>query len=216
MSGVDLVWSAGRMTIGTAVRLLTPLRNYGAERVPRAGGVVLAFNHFHWVDPPVFGLLSPRRITFLAKVEAHRIPALGQLIRSFGTLSVRRGESDREAVRLMREAVRTGQALGLFAEGTRQRAGVPGPVQPGAAMVAIQEDVPVIPAAIHGSFDWTPGNFHPVSVAWGAPIRFDGLPKGAKGYREGSAEIERRIHGLHDWLAEMHALGRPRQATPPA
>ncbi|HUH16056.1 MAG TPA: lysophospholipid acyltransferase family protein [Gaiellaceae bacterium] len=212
---VDAVWAVGRLTLGSLVRLLTPLRSYGAEHVPRTGGVVLAFNHFHWIDPPVFGLLSPRTITFLAKAEAHRIPGLGQLMRSFGTLSVRRGESDREAVRLMREAVRNGEALGLFAEGTRQQGGVPGPVQPGAAMVAIQEGVPVVPAAIRGTFEWRIGNFHPVSVAWGEPVRFEGLPKGAKGYRAGSAEIERRIHALHDWLGEMDALGRPRKATPP-
>ena len=74
-------------------------------------------------------------------------------------------------------------------------------------MVAVQEDVPVVPAAIYGSHEWKPGNFHPISVAWGEPIRFDGLPKGAKGYREASAEIERRIHALHDWLAEVHARG---------
>ena len=216
MSGVDAVWTVGRYTIGSLVRLLAPLRNYGAERVPRAGGVVLAFNHFHWIDPPVVGLLSPRAMRFVAKVEAHRIPALGQLIRSFGTISVRRGESDREAVRLMREAVRDGHALGLFVEGTRQLSGVPGEVQPGAAMVAVQEGVPVVPAAIYGSHDWKPGNFHPISVAWGTPLRFDGLPKGGRGYREASGEIQRRLHGLHDWLAEMHELGRPRQATPPA
>lgn len=216
MNGVDAVWSVGRYTIGSLVRLLTPLRNYGAERVPRTGGVVLAFNHFHWIDPPVFGLLSPRSMYFVAKVEAHRIPGLGQLIRSFGTISVRRGESDREAVRLMREAVRDGHALGLFVEGTRQLAGVPGHVQPGAAMVALQEDVPVVPAAIYGSYEWKPGNFHPISVAWGEPLRFDGLPKGGKGYREASALVQERIHALHAWLGEMHELGRPRHATPPA
>ena len=214
-SSVDGVWAAGRLTIGSLVRLLTPLRNYGQERVPRSGGVVLAFNHFHWIDPPVFGLLSPRTLSFVAKAEAHGIPGLGQLMRSFGTISVRRGESDREAVRHMREAVRSGGALGLFVEGTRQLSGSPGKVQPGAAMAALQEDVPVVPAAIHGSFEWRPGNFHPISVAWGTPLRFDGLPKGAKGYREASAEIERRLHSLHDWLAEVHALGRPRHATPP-
>ena len=60
MNGVDAVWAVGRLTIGTLVRLLTPLRNYGPERVPTTGGVVLAVNHFHWIDPPVFGLLSPR------------------------------------------------------------------------------------------------------------------------------------------------------------
>jgi 1-acyl-sn-glycerol-3-phosphate acyltransferase len=215
MSRVDAVWTLGRLTIGTAVRLLTPLRNYGQERVPPTGGVVFAFNHFHWIDPPVFGRLSPRTISFVAKVEAHRVPGLGQLIRSFGTIAVRRGESDREAVRQMREAVRQGGALGLFVEGTRQFSGRPGSVQPGAAMVALQENVPVVPAAIYGSHEWKPGNFHPISVAWGEPVSFEGLPKGSKGYREASAEIERRIHGLHDWLAEMHALGRPRRATPP-
>jgi 1-acyl-sn-glycerol-3-phosphate acyltransferase len=82
-------------------------------------------------------------------------------------------------------------------------------------MIALQENVPVVPAAIYGSHEWKPGNFHPISVAWGEPVRFEGLPKGSKGYREASAEIERRIHGLHDWLAEMHALGRPRRAIPP-
>jgi len=192
------------------------LRSYGVERVPREGGLVFAFNHFHWIDPPVFGALSPRTIYFLAKVEAHRAPGLGQLIRSFGTIAVRRGESDREAVRRMREVVRDGHALGLFAEGTRQRTGVPGDIQPGAAMAALQEDVPVVPAAIHGSHEWRIGNFHPVSVAWGEPLRFDGLPKGGKGYREASVEIQRRIHDLHGWLAELHAAGRPRHATPPA
>ena len=215
MSSIDVVWTVGRYTIGTLVRLLVPLRNYGVERVPLTGGVVFAFNHYHWIDPPVFGLLSPRPIYFLAKVEAHRVPGLGELIRAFGTISVRRGESDREAVRRMREVVREGHALGLFAEGTRQRSGTPGPVQPGAAMAALQEGVPVVPAAIHGSFDWRIGNYHPISVAWGEPVRFEGLPKGAKGYREASAEIERRIHTLHGWLVEMHALGRPHQGTPP-
>ncbi len=216
MSRDDAVWTVGRFTIGTLVRLLTPLRNYGAERVPRTGGVVLAFNHFHWIDPPVFGLLSPRPMAFVAKVEAHRILGLGQLLRSFGTISVRRGESDREAVRQMREAVRVGRALGLFVEGTRQLSGVPGRVQPGAAMVALQEDVPVVPAAIYGSYDWKIGNRRPISVAWGEPVRFEGLPKNGKGYREASGEVERRIHGLHDWLADMHALRRPERATPPA
>ena len=214
MNGVDAVWTVGHYTIGTAVRLLAPLRSYGVERVPRSGGVVFAFNHFHWIDPPVFGLLSPRTIYFVAKVEAHRVPGLGQLIRSFGTISVRRGESDREAVRRMRAVVREGHALGLFVEGTRQP-GVPGEVQPGAAMAALQENVPVVPAAIRGSYEWRPGNFHPIAVAWGAPMRFEGLPKGARGYREASAQIQERLRTLHDWLGEMEQLGRPRRATPP-
>src|SRR5207302_9301567 len=118
------------------------------------------------------------------------VPGRGRLVRPFGTFSVRRGESDREAVRLMRQLVRDGHALGVFVEGTRQRSGVPGPVQPGAAMAALQEGVPVVAAAVYGSHEWRPGNFHPVSVAWGEPMRFDGLPRIGKGIREDLNEIE--------------------------
>jgi 1-acyl-sn-glycerol-3-phosphate acyltransferase len=216
MNRADAVWKVGRFTVQPLVKLIVPLRVYGVDRVPRQGGVVLAFNHFSWIDPPAFGAACPRTIHYMAKVEAHRVPGLGQLIRSFGAFSVRRGESDREAVRLMRQVVQDGHALGLFAEGTRQRAGVPGAVQAGAAMVAIQEDVPIVPAAIHGSYTWRLGNWHPVSVAWGEPFTLEGLPRGGKGYREGSAEIQRRLRMLWEWLAEIHALDRPRRAIPPA
>jgi 1-acyl-sn-glycerol-3-phosphate acyltransferase len=212
----DAVWGVGRFTVQPIVKLFVPLRVYGVERVPREGGLVLAFNHFSWIDPPAFGAACPRTIHYMAKVEAHRVPGLGQMIRGFGAFSVRRGESDRDAVRYMRQVVQDGDALGLFAEGTRQRSGVPGEVQPGAAMVAIQEGAPIVPAAIHGSQSWRVGNWHPVSVAWGEPFTLDGLPRGGKGYREGSAEIQRRLRVLWDWLVELHALGRPRRATPPA
>jgi 1-acyl-sn-glycerol-3-phosphate acyltransferase len=212
----DAVWAAGRVTIGTAVKLVAPLRVYGAERVPLEGGLVVASNHFSWIDPPALGTAVPRTLYFMAKVEAHRVPGLGQLMRSFGAFSVRRGESDREAVRTMRQIVRDGHALGLFVEGTRQRSGVPGPVQPGAAMVAINEEVPVSCAAIYGSYEWRLGSFSPVSIAWSAPMTFDGLPRGGKGYKEASAEIQREIRRLWEWLGGVHELGRPRDATPPS
>jgi 1-acyl-sn-glycerol-3-phosphate acyltransferase len=216
VTGTDAIWFVGRLTIGTLVRLLARLRVYGSERVPREGGLVVACNHFSWLDPPALGAACPRTMYYMAKIEAHRVPGLGQLIRAFGTFPVRRGESDREAVRTMREVVRSGKALGLFVEGTRQRSGVPGPVQPGAAMVAIQEGVPVIPVAVHGSQNWKIGSFKPVSVAWGTPITFEGLPKGGRGYREASETIQVEIRKLFDWLVEQHALGRPRGATPPS
>ena len=215
MNRTDAVWAVGRVTIGTAVKAVAPLRVYGADRVPREGGLVVASNHLSWIDPPALGAATPRTLYFMAKVEAHRVPGLGELMRSFGAFSVRRGESDREAVRTMRQIVRDGHALGLFVEGTRQRSGVPGPVQPGAAMVAINEDVPVVCAAIYGSYEWRLGNFKPVSLAWGRPLTFEGLPRGGKGYKEASVEIEREIRKLWEWLAGIHELGRPRSATPP-
>jgi 1-acyl-sn-glycerol-3-phosphate acyltransferase len=216
MNQADLTWALSRPTLGVVLRAIAPLRVYGSERVPTTGGVVLALNHFSWLDPPAFGAACPRNIRYMAKMELHEVKLIGPWIRSYGTFSVRRGESDREAVRLMRQCVQDGEALGLFVEGTRQRTGVPGDAQPGAAMVALQERVPIVPAAIHGSQFWKLGNFEPVSVAWGRPLLFDGLPATGKGYREASVEIQREIHGLWRFLVDAHALGRPRHATPPA
>ncbi len=215
MNAHDAIWLVGRPVLGGSAALATRLHSHGADRIPTSGGVVLAFNHFSWIDIPCFGWVCRRNLYFLAKVEAHGVPGLGQLIRSFGTLSVRRGESDREAVRQMREVVRDGNALGVFVEGTRQRNGVPGHVQPGAAMVAVQEGVPVVCGAIHGSQRWKLGNFAPASIAWSEPMSFDGLPRGGKGYREASGQIEAELHRLWAWLRDLHEAGRPRHAVPP-
>jgi len=215
MTTADRVWAVGRPTIGGLVRVAAKLKVYGRGRVPLDGGLVIACNHYSWLDPAALGAACPRTIYYMAKVEAHRIPGLGAFIRSFGCFPVRRGESDREAVRTMRQVVRDGLALGLFAEGTRQLSGVPGVVQPGAAMVALQEDAPIIPVAVHGSQTWRPGNFHPVSIAWGEPIGFSDLPKGGKGYKEASAVVQAEIRKLWEFLVEMHALGRP-DGTPPS
>jgi 1-acyl-sn-glycerol-3-phosphate acyltransferase len=211
----DVAWAIGRPTLGTLVRLLAPLRVYGSERVPPEGGVVLALNHFSWLDPPAFGAACPRNVFYMAKSEIHEVRGLGPLIRSFGAFAVRRGESDREAVRLARDVVRDGNALGLFVEGTRQRTGVPGVAKPGAAMVALHEQVPIVPAAIHGSQHWKFGTFRPVSVAWGTPLLVEGQSPGGDAYREVSAEVERRIRALWEFLVDVHAQGRPKDAEPP-
>jgi 1-acyl-sn-glycerol-3-phosphate acyltransferase len=215
VKAVDLTyWTVGKGLLASITHALAPLKTYGKERVPREGGCVLAMNHFSYVDPPAFGTVCPRRVVFVAKTELFDVPGLAQLIGLHGTLAIRRGESDREAFRRMREAVRGNELLGLFVEGTRQKRGVPGKAMPGAAMLAIQEGVPVLPAAIHGSQFWTKTNRHPVSIAFGEPMRFAEQPRNSKGYAAASAEIEAEIRRLWEWLVRMHELGRP-PGTPP-
>ena len=214
MNRSQAAWLIGRPTIGALVRVFAPLRVYGVDRVPRHGPVVLCFNHFSWLDPWAIGVVCPRTLFYVAKQEAHASRLVGPFIRIFGTLSVRRGESDREAIRLMREVVRRGDALGMFPEGTRQKR-EPGDVRPGAAMIAIQEGVPVVCAAIHGTQDWRVGNFLPVSIAWGEPLDLGRHPRTSKGYRAGSIEIRQEIRRLWEFLVAAHELGRPRAAIPP-
>ena len=215
MTSTDLAWALGRVYMGLPARLMTRARGYGLERMPARGGAVLAVNHLHWIDIPLIGTLTPRNIHYVAKVEAAHFPGLGRFLRWHGTIAIRRGESDREAVRQMRATARNGEVVGLFVEGTRQKTGRPGKAQPGAAMVAIQEGVPVVPAAIYGTQFWKIGNFAPCSIAFGHPIDFSGLPKNGRRYKEATAEIEHSINRLFDWLAEIHALGRPAGVTPP-
>ena len=216
MKAVDLVyWPVGKGFLGSLTRAATSIRVYGRERVPREGGAVLAVNHFNFIDVPVIGTMCPRRLVFVAKSELFDVPGLSQLIAAHGTLAIRRGESDRDALRRMRKTVRENDMLGLFVEGTRQTSGVPGEAKPGAAMIAISEGVPIVPAAIHGSQTWKLGNRAAVSLAFGEPMRFAEHPRNSKGYAAASEEIMAEIKRLWEWLVRIHELGRPRDATPP-
>jgi 1-acyl-sn-glycerol-3-phosphate acyltransferase len=212
----DLAWRLSRLWLQPLTLAVTRGRGYGLERIPRSGGCVLAINHLHWIDIPVVGALSPRNINYLAKVEVTRFPAIGWFLLWHGLITVRRGESDRQAVRRMRDYAAAGRAIGVFVEGTRQRSGRPGKALPGAAMVALQEDVPIVPIAVYGSQRWKLGNFAPCSIAVGMPYRLEGYQRGGRGYKEATLDLEQRIRILFDWLAELHARGRPRGETPPS
>jgi 1-acyl-sn-glycerol-3-phosphate acyltransferase len=212
---IQVAWLFGRPVFNVLVRTFAPLRIYGSERIPLHGALVLCCNHFSWLDPWAISLYVPRTVFYIAKQEAHDTPVMGPFIRLFGTESIRRGESDREAVRAMREIVGRGDVLGMFPEGTRQER-EPGPVLPGAAMIAVQEGTPVVCGAIEGTQEWRLGNFRPVSIAYGEPFSLEGLPRNSRGYREGAERIQHEIRTLWEFLVRTQELGRPRTATPPA
>ena len=113
--------------------------------MPAEGGLVAASNHFSEVDPAILGLHCRRQLYYMAKIELLEVPIAGEILRWTGAFAVRRGEGDRDSVRMARWVVSHGHGLGVFAEGTRQQFGYPGPMHPGAAMIAIQEGVPIVP-----------------------------------------------------------------------
>jgi 1-acyl-sn-glycerol-3-phosphate acyltransferase len=215
MNRTQFAWLLGRPFFGALVAMFTSRRVYGLDRVPANGPLVFCFNHFSWLDPWAFGGVVPRTIYYVAKQEAHDNRVIGPFIRIFGTTPIRRGESDREAIRAMRDVVRRGDALGMFPEGTRQKR-EPGPLRSGAAMIAVQEGVPVLCGAIQGSQDWRLGNFHPVSMAFGEPFDLTGHPRNSVGYRAASEHIQHEIRRLWEFLVFTQQQGRPRAAIPPA
>jgi 1-acyl-sn-glycerol-3-phosphate acyltransferase len=215
MNRTQWAWLFGRPFFHALVRAFTPMRVYGRDRIPAHGPLVLCFNHFSWLDPWALGSVVPRTVYYVAKQEAHDHRIIGPFNRFIGTTPVRRGESDLESIRLMREVVRRGDTLGMFPEGTRQER-EPGPVRSGAAMIAVQEHVPVVCGAIHGTQDWKLGNWHPVSIAFGDPLDLSRHPRNSQGYRAASADIQQELRRLWEFLVATHEQGRPRVAIPPA
>ena len=155
------------------VVLLFRLRWRGLEHVPRKGGAVLAANHTSNLDPWPLGLpLFPRRyLRFMAKSELYRFP-LSLVIRGAGAFPVRRGEGDAEAIETAVQLCREGHIVVMFPEGTRRKKGLrkrwEARPHTGAARIARDAGVPLVPAAIRGTDRLA--RLGPLRVAYGPPL----------------------------------------------
>jgi len=203
----ERMWDFARLLVKPTMRAIAPSYGYGHERVPASGGLVVAANHFSGIDPTLIGVHSRRALYYMAKIELLSVPVAGELLRWLGAFAVRRGESDRDSLRVARWAVDAGHAVGVFAEGTRQQRGFPGPMHAGAAMLAIQGGVPLVPCGID-SFGWSLRNRRTCCVVWGDPITLD-LPRNGRGYKEGTAIVEQRVTALWRVAAQAVADGFP-------
>ena len=206
-----MAWQFMRLWLPAVIRALAPNAGYGVSRLPRSGGAVLAANHLSAIDPPAIGVYSTRSIRYMTKVELLSVPIAGEFLRMAGTFAVRRGEGDRDSLRVARWLVAQGHVVGMFIEGTRQKFGYPGPAHSGAAMVAMQEGVPVVPVGID-TFGWSLRNRRPFALAFGEPIDLSGLPRNGRGYKEAASVVEAELHRL--WRLSAQAVGR-RSARPP-
>jgi 1-acyl-sn-glycerol-3-phosphate acyltransferase len=160
------------------LRWLYRLRAEGKENLPTQGGYVLAANHTSNLDPWPLGLpLWPKNfLRFMAKSELYWWP-LGRLITAGGGFPVRRGERDLEAIDKAVHLVRDGYVVAMFPHGTRQRKGLVKRHQPkahtGAARIALEAGVPLVPAAIAGTDRLS--KLGPLRVRYGKPIPLDDL-----------------------------------------
>ena len=194
--------------MGHVTLALAPTAGYGAARVPDSGGIVVASNHLSAIDPMLVPLWCPRTVYQMAKIELLEVPVAGETLRWLGSFAVRRGEGDRDAIRVARWIVAEGHAVGFFSEGTRQTLGYPGASHAGAAMIAIQEGVPLVPCGLD-TFQWSLKNRRACAIVWGEPIDLSGLPRSGKGYKEGAAVADEAILGLWRQAAEAVVAGLP-------
>ncbi|SMB98322.1 1-acyl-sn-glycerol-3-phosphate acyltransferase [Thermanaeromonas toyohensis ToBE] len=143
----------------------------GQENFPLEGPAVVVSNHVSLWDPVAVGVAIPRPVRFMAKEELFRIPFLAQLLRALGAFPVRRGRSDRQALKESLEILRSGQVLGMFPEGTRVRTGELGAFHGGAALLSLKTGAPLVPVAVKGTEQiFRRGWFHTFQVLIGNPI----------------------------------------------
>jgi 1-acyl-sn-glycerol-3-phosphate acyltransferase len=158
--------------------LLFRYRAYGKENLPPSGGYVLAAGHVSNLDPwPLgLGLFPGRFLRFMAKSELFWFP-LGALVRVAGAFKVRRGMADVEAIQTAVGLARDGHVIAMFPEGTRRKKGLrktrQAQAHTGAARIALEADVPLVPVGIKGTDGLR--KLRPWRVRYGTPVELDDL-----------------------------------------
>ena len=195
MAGYDRAWVWLRRLFGGLVRVLLRPQVHGREHVPDAGACMLVSNHESWWDIPALGHVQPRSIRYMAKSELFGIPVFGRILRWGGGFPVRRGEADRDALRIVHETMEGGGVVGIFIQGHRQ-AELEG-AKAGAGRCAVVEDAPVIPVAIRGTGTWRPGRR--IHISFGAPRTYErGDRRPAQAARETADELMAEIRSLYE------------------
>lgn len=159
----------------------TRITYVGEENFPDRGGAVVAINHTSYVDWLAAGLAARRRrrrLRYMVKAELQRVKLINFAIKHTKTIPVDRS-AGADAYALAVQRLQDGELVGVFPEGTISRSFELKEFKTGAARMAVEADVPIIPLIVWGSQRiWTKGvprrlgrNKVPITVQLGPPIR---------------------------------------------
>jgi 1-acyl-sn-glycerol-3-phosphate acyltransferase len=186
---------------------LGPLDIRGRENVPTTGPLIIASNHRAHVDPPYVSQVTKRHIFYMAKEELFTTSKpFAKLLYALGAFPVRRGESDRAALRKAISLLKEGRVLGIFPEGTRSFDKTLLPPEKGFALIAKQTGAPIVPVALEGTDRILPkgtSRVHrgKVSITVGKPVTAQEILAAYEGDSKDALEIigqevMRRIAGM--------------------
>jgi 1-acyl-sn-glycerol-3-phosphate acyltransferase len=170
------------------------LRVRGKENLPSSGGFVLTCNHVSSFDPWPLGMpIWPKHwMRIMAKSELYWWPL--RYIVDGAAFKVRRGLADAEAIATAVRLAREGETVMMFPEGTRRTKGLvkkhEARPRTGAARIALEAGVPLVPAAVAGTDRLL--RFGPLRVAYGSPVEIDDL-RGSDDLRTASQEATDRL-----------------------
>lgn len=180
------------------------IRERGGSYVPDDGPVILASNHLGWLDGPLLIIKAPRPAHAMVKSEAFT-GKTGRLLRFAGQIRVERNATDAGALRQAMRALRAGQVVALYPEGTRG-GGDLATIKSGVAWLALATGAPVVPVAIFGTrepggaSDSKPEKGARIDIVYGAPITVPAQPWPRD--NELVADVTGQIHEhLRDHLA---------------
>jgi 1-acyl-sn-glycerol-3-phosphate acyltransferase len=171
-----LVYSAIALLSWPVLHLAYRYEARGIEHLPADSGYVLAAGHVSNFDPWAIGMaLWPRRfLRFMGKSELFWFP-LGPILGAVGAFKVHRGQADYAAIETAVVLARSGHVIAMFPEGTRRRKGLrkkwEAHAHTGAARIALEAGVPLVPAGIKGTNNLR--GLGPISVRYGAPLQLD-------------------------------------------
>lgn len=160
------LYPLGKALVSTLLYPLYRVKVVGKENFPKQGGVLLCTNHIDNLDPPVVGMTCPRPVHFMAKEELFEAPILKSVLPKVNAFPIKRGMSDRQALRKALSILKTGKVVGLFPEGTRSKDGVLQEGLAGAGFFALRGEAVVMPCAIIGPYK----PFKRLKVVYGKPI----------------------------------------------
>jgi 1-acyl-sn-glycerol-3-phosphate acyltransferase len=185
------------------VRVLTTLWGYiafrgrciAADHVPAEGPVIIAPNHFSFMDHFLVGMFIRRRVRFMAKSQLFSGPM--QFVYTHGgVFPVRRGARDDEAFITAETVLDRGGCIVMYPEAGRSRTGkLSERARPGIGRLALESGAPIVPTAIFGSSkvrNWKRLQFPRVVVQYGEPVTF---PKEVDASRERQQEVADEIFG---------------------
>ena len=144
----------------------------GKENIPKEGALIYCGNHESFLDPAIITATSPRDVRFLAKAELWRFKFLAFFGKVFEEIPVTRDERDIGTVKTVLKALKNGECIGIFPEGTRNGIAKGEQIKDGAAFFALRSGATVIPVGISGN-----GKFTKVTLRYGKPIDLSGYGK---------------------------------------
>jgi 1-acyl-sn-glycerol-3-phosphate acyltransferase len=175
----------------------------GRHHLDLKGGAMLLSTHQSMMDPVLIGLVSNRRLNYLARKTLFKNAIFGFLIRILDAIEIDRDRGGLAGLKEMLKRLQSGELVLLFPEGTRTVDGNVGELKPGFIPVARRSGVPLVPIAIVGAYDCLPRGSKmpsrkPISVVIGQPLDHHE-------YREYSDQ--QLLEALQNRLQRLHQRG---------